>query len=561
MSRGNRSGRRDMLYENSFDHGICSTSKDRRAPDEIRDIAEVHRLPEVVACFGIFGGHGGSTASELCARNFVPTLLEDLKLLETDPERALRKTCNALEAFVLAKSTLDRNYYGSTVLFVMIKGLTVYVVNIGNSRAVLSTQDGAQSLTREHDGSNAEEVSRVRNAGGFFQAGKVNNLIRVTRAIGDLELKGHKHIAFPNRNMPEDIIISTPDLSVHQLTSRDNFLILATVKVWDHLSNFSAVSIVTEAMRRKESSRVCAKKLADAAIAGGAQGKVTVIVILFTDVHVRGGKTAHSPSRRRHPRSTKFIRHSENAVLELQAKAKPTSSAPDFVRLAQANKEHTEVGTVAHNESSGSASHRAHHRQDSTVAQLQLRLSGLMEEDIESIEFSSVPFPAWGVPPYSEAVAPIENRRADAPHRSREPRYCSRSGTRRARSHLGATSSHSTEGFGGLYGPTPRSGSGLQYNVLPPSVPDFVQDAADQHSTGRGKWVARRAQTTLAPRVSQITHSTGGSSTTSFVGALPGDMDTVDYNPTGPAKIKYRDNDEGFMSRKLGFLRRLGRRG
>lgn len=273
---------------NSQSHPIdCAVFTYARAPsnasasDHTRTVEYTRPATRPIGTYGLFVGHGGRTASELCARNFVPTLLDDPHL-HTHPVRALTHACQALEAFVLAKSALDRSYYGTTLLFVMLLDTALYVVNIGNSRALLASHAPSfQVLTTDHDCTNPDEVARVQAAGGFFHDGKVNDLIRVTRSIGDLELKGRKHVTFPNLNLSADVITPTPDVHVRQLSSQDAFVIMASPEVCKCLSNPAIVHIVRQSLRRHETSRAAAKRVAMSAVAAGAQGPVTVMLLVF----------------------------------------------------------------------------------------------------------------------------------------------------------------------------------------------------------------------------------------------------------------------------------------
>lgn len=277
-----RKPRRDVMHDHPVDCGVFTYGRDRRATDDTRTVEFSRNAPsQILATYGLFVGHGGRTASELCARNFVPTLLDDPNL-STDPVRALENACQALEAFVLAKSALDRSYYGTTVLFVLLINSSLYVVNIGNSRAILATHDSTyQVVTNDHDCNNPLEVDRVHAAGGFFRHGKVNDLIRVTRCIGDLELKGRKHVTFPNLNLVADVVIPTPDIHLRQLSSRHAFVVMASPEVCRHLSNPAIVHIVRQSLRRHESCRTAAKRVAMSAVAAGAMGPVTVMLLIF----------------------------------------------------------------------------------------------------------------------------------------------------------------------------------------------------------------------------------------------------------------------------------------
>lgn len=378
-----RKPRRDVMLDHPVDCGVFTYGRDRRAADDTRTV-EFSRngTTQLIGTYGLFVGHGGRTASELCARNFVPTLLDDLNL-STDPVRALENACQALEAFVLAKSALDRAYYGTTVLFVLLINSSLYVVNIGNSRALLATHASTyEVVTNDHDCNNPVEVDRVHAAGGFFHDGKVNDLIRVTRSIGDLELKGRKHVTFPHLNLVADVVIPTPDIHLRQLSSRHAFVVMASPEVCRHLSNPAIVHIVRQSLRRHESSRTAAKRVAMSAVAAGAMGPLTVMLLIFassrfpdslpsspTSTHVRDDIAVHSsveketrvisdvpaPERRKtnpsiRPSTSKRL--AASAARQLRAKGKwsapPLTVAPPISsRRGRERREHSAGVTVS----------------------------------------------------------------------------------------------------------------------------------------------------------------------------------------------------------------------
>ena len=57
---------------------------------------------------------------------------------------------------------------GSCAIVVLIVGETCYTANVGDSRAVLSTQSGKQviALSRDHKPSDVDEYKRIVKAGG-----------------------------------------------------------------------------------------------------------------------------------------------------------------------------------------------------------------------------------------------------------------------------------------------------------------------------------------------------------------------------------------------------------
>ncbi|KAI0566244.1 Protein-serine/threonine phosphatase [Gracilaria domingensis] len=550
MSRERSKHRRHLLYDDPVECGIFSASKSRRVPDETRTVSEVHRTPIQVATYGIFAGHGGAAAADLCARNFVPTLLTD-SVLKRDPESAIRNACQALEAFVLAKSALDRAYYGTTLLFTMIRGQDLYIANIGNSRAVLATKDGAQAITQEHDGSNAEEVSRVTCAGGYFQDGKVNNLVPMTRSIGDLELKDRKHITFPNRRMTEDILISVPDIYQRKLSSRDEFLIMATAEVWENLSNNVVVQTIRDSLRRGETPRMASKRVVQAATSAGAKLHITVMVLVFpTSTRGVHDKPVAPVSGRRGSRPSSLKRHSSNAEQELQS-VKNATQVPAFVLAARAQEQNRAAIQTAIPESSPITS--------PSGQALRSPNTGTGAEFKNEDQFASAPYLSL-----NRSAGSASSRLAYTRQRQNE-----------------------SDGLPGKQGASrhrPRGHTVLGNTVAGPSGPPLNEFVPRKHrevtrpppvviehrgQRGRDYAMSPRAKTVMTSRISELTASgatMGRDSSHGFeeepahgTGQPFDDAPGIaDFNSAGPSKVRYRE-DGTVHGGRFGFWRELGR--
>ena len=66
------------------------------------------------------------------------------------------------------------------------------------------------------------EKARITAAGGFVEFGRVNGNLALSRAIGDFEFKKSAELA------PEQqIVTSFPDVTVHERSDDDEFMILA----------------------------------------------------------------------------------------------------------------------------------------------------------------------------------------------------------------------------------------------------------------------------------------------------------------------------------------------
>ncbi|XP_042475845.1 probable protein phosphatase 2C 73 [Macadamia integrifolia] len=166
-------------------------------------------------------------------------------------------------------SNIDSFYSGTTAVTILRQGEHLMIANLGDSRAVLCSRDNRNhpfpvQLSVDLKPSIPSEAERIRSRKGRVMAmEKEPNVSRVwmpeencpglamARAFGDFCLKDYG-------------LISVPQVSYKKLTSRDEFVVLATDGVWDVLSNREVVKIVASASAKKRS--IAAKVLVDHAI-------------------------------------------------------------------------------------------------------------------------------------------------------------------------------------------------------------------------------------------------------------------------------------------------------
>ena len=68
----------------------------------------------------------------------------------------------------------------------------IWTVNAGDSRAVLSRDDGVEALSEDHKPDNAIEVQRITKAGHSVEISRVDGSLALSRAIGDFQFKDQK---------------------------------------------------------------------------------------------------------------------------------------------------------------------------------------------------------------------------------------------------------------------------------------------------------------------------------------------------------------------------------
>lgn len=238
---------------------------------------------------GIFDGHGpwghfvakkvreSMPSSLLC--NWQETLAEASLLPDIDLDSDKKthrfniwkhsyvKTCAAVDQELEQHRKIDSFYSGTTALTIVRQGEFIMVANVGDSRAVLATtsEDGSLvpvQLTVDFKPNLPYEAERIIQCKGrVFCLGDEPGVHRVwlpneecpglamSRAFGDYCVKDYG-------------LISVPEVTQRHITSRDQFVVLATDGVWDVISNQEAIQIVSSTPNRAKS----AKRLVECAV-------------------------------------------------------------------------------------------------------------------------------------------------------------------------------------------------------------------------------------------------------------------------------------------------------
>ncbi|WOL01799.1 putative protein phosphatase 2C 39 [Canna indica] len=155
---------------------------------------------------------------------------------------------------------------GSCVLTVVLHGMDLYVMNLGDSRAVLATRDLAKNgspqavqLTETHSLDNEEEHRRVLidhpDDPSPIVSGRVKGKLKLTRAFGVGYLK--------KRNMNDVLmgilrvrdlrsppyVYTDPFTMSHKVSENDLFVVLGSDGLFDFFSNDEVVQLVHQFMQ------------------------------------------------------------------------------------------------------------------------------------------------------------------------------------------------------------------------------------------------------------------------------------------------------------------------
>ncbi|KAE8675418.1 putative protein phosphatase 2C 48 [Hibiscus syriacus] len=160
------------------------------------------------------------------------------------------KTCALVDRELEHHRKIDSFHSGTTALTIVRQGDLIFVANVGDSRAVLATtsDDGTLvpvQLTVDFKPSLPQEAERIIQCNGrvfcLHDEPGVHRVwlpheespgLAMSRAFGDYCIKDYG-------------LISVPEVTQRHITSRDQFVVLATDGVWDVVSNQEAVQIVS----------------------------------------------------------------------------------------------------------------------------------------------------------------------------------------------------------------------------------------------------------------------------------------------------------------------------
>eukprot|EP00038_Savillea_parva_P028296 m.64240 g.64240 ORF g.64240 m.64240 type:complete len:518 (+) comp8211_c0_seq2:674-2227(+) len=182
---------------------------------------------------------------------------------------------------------------GCCCIAILIVANEMYVINVGDSRAVLGAADrSATALSEDHKPERTDEKQRIEKAGG--QVIKYGPVYRVTtaaalaweqakikrgprpiqpaiaRTFGDASLK-----------LPKPILIATPEIRHVTIKSDDALVLLGCDGIWDVLSNQQAVDVAFKSMDAGEDPKAIAGSVVKLAYARGSTDNISVVAILF----------------------------------------------------------------------------------------------------------------------------------------------------------------------------------------------------------------------------------------------------------------------------------------
>ena len=212
--------------------------------------------------FGIYDGHGGNKCADYLRDSLHKLIFNDENYPENINE-AIKNGFLKAENEFLNNHSLDKNNNmniidrsGSCAIIVIIIENKIYVANVGDSRGLLSKNNGNEYIiiTEDHKPCNENEQKRImENGGEVYQTqtpingidnDTINNQIllgpyrvlpgrlSVSRTIGDVEAKKVQFGGNPK------VIVPYPDIYCYDLNKDDiDFIILGCDGIYDQISS------------------------------------------------------------------------------------------------------------------------------------------------------------------------------------------------------------------------------------------------------------------------------------------------------------------------------------
>ncbi|CAF0767170.1 unnamed protein product [Rotaria sp. Silwood1] len=223
--------------------------------------------------FSIFDGHNGIETAKNAADHLEIHLLEilnkmlvqqkDDKINSGEPVRSsqldIPTLCAAIKQayFELDKhlKSMVKDDSGCVCITCLIGPEQIYLINVGDSRAIIFSNDGhILAHTEDHKPDDPAEQDRIHEAGGKISksfAGdvlRVENQLAMTRVLGDFGMD--KHIVPP-----------MADIVDYPRDSSAAYLVLACDGIWDVMTNEDVASFIIDRVATTKLENIAAQLL------------------------------------------------------------------------------------------------------------------------------------------------------------------------------------------------------------------------------------------------------------------------------------------------------------
>jgi protein phosphatase PTC2/3 len=205
--------------------------------------------------YALYDGHAGKSCADFLKHRLHTLVFSDSSF----PWRAKEALVNGFlntDAEFLAQAKEVGDMAGACAITVLVIGDKCFVANAGDSRALISMNEGktVSWLIPQHRPGDTAEYSRLTMAGGKVYSNYILNdkgesvglgplmlapgKLKVSRALGDLDAKDPEYGGNPK------VLIPDPDVKSFKVKSDQDFILIANGGLFDKLSGREVTDLV-----------------------------------------------------------------------------------------------------------------------------------------------------------------------------------------------------------------------------------------------------------------------------------------------------------------------------
>lgn len=223
---------------------------------------------------GVFDGHGfnGRSAATYARKNITKWLSVDGNAVSKDPKRrlkALESVCGQIDRGLarLELCSFDASSSGLTACFGILQGNQICLVTLGNCKAVVGRADSNSSYPKAVDltvseGMQPRTTSETLTAKGKRHGVRQMNSMPMPVPFAEASLSpAEMPESFLGRGQLGERPSAPPLMTMHQLGSHDQFVVLASSGLWEVMTPQEAVDFVHQCRLCRPDNISCSEAL------------------------------------------------------------------------------------------------------------------------------------------------------------------------------------------------------------------------------------------------------------------------------------------------------------
>eukprot|EP01129_Flabellula_baltica_P012337 TRINITY_DN5556_c0_g1_i1.p1 TRINITY_DN5556_c0_g1~~TRINITY_DN5556_c0_g1_i1.p1 ORF type:complete len:298 (+),score=65.52 TRINITY_DN5556_c0_g1_i1:247-1140(+) len=207
---------------------------------------------------------------------------------------------------------------GSTAISALYWDRCLYVANTGDSRGIMKTPSELIVLSHDQKPDDEEEVDRITRNGGVVTGGRIQGILGVARAFGDIDYKDKD-------TFEEKFVTCLPEIRSFAIIDGFEFIVLACDGLWDVMSNEEVCQFVENCVNQSMPASAIAEDLTNEAYERESADNITVIVILATRVFNRAFKLKKKKKDKEKEKSRLDIYHSTGSLMRKKSPSKKSN--------------------------------------------------------------------------------------------------------------------------------------------------------------------------------------------------------------------------------------------